>query len=456
MAKGAFYPDLFCLQLYQQNPGELQDLLKEFIEVFLTYIKQGNQNKLKDIELKLFVNYDFDSIVALGSLVHEYYHYLQYTTRTNGLLYYNCRYEQFLITKKYLEELKEFGEPLTIPLTNTSLSTNKHVKEIGKKWWNMWGPYEATIISSGLGCSQNETDNFKRHVEKNLSKDWNPEIKYSNKSDESFKRECTMELLLETEAEIVTFEVLRAYFPGKWSEVMNTITGNDPSSSSLAIPLIMEGLSQLVPFLMDYTMQSPFVSKTGLRSQVQLFFIMLDIVRDKYKGIDIQDIIKYSKEIEDLISKETGIKKTQELITEDIEVFRKINISNTSIGRMLLRCIDYRKRNPNFFIAPYAFIFIILGTMPSTMWMNFNLGILDKEQHMMGLQFGHRLSNNDLDIEILRHLLWGEHEIALRDGKYICPECEIKARYSECTGNCEFISIIKENFNIDLFTNKWI
>ena len=96
MAKGAFYPELFLIQLYHRNPDELQIFLDLHIKDFLSIVNSEGAPK---VNFKYNIpDYDLDSIIALGALVHEYYHYLQFATRVIGVNYYECRYQQFLIT----------------------------------------------------------------------------------------------------------------------------------------------------------------------------------------------------------------------------------------------------------------------------------------------------------------------------------------------------------------------
>ncbi|NOZ46843.1 MAG: hypothetical protein GXO79_08670 [Chlorobi bacterium] len=455
MAKGAFYPELFLIQLYYRNPREVQDFLDMYRKDFLKIV---DGEVIPTAGFKFNVpDYDIESVVALGSLVHEFYHYLQFTTRSLGVLYYECRYQQFLITLDFMHKIKELDKIPNFPLTHFQTDSNEKLHKLYKSWWDNWSPYQASIATGGMGDFQEEQSNFSKYIRSNLSTDFNPKFEFSNINWNGWKRDCTTSLLLETEAEIVTLEVLQYLFPDKWQEAWQKMSVNDPANCTLAEPFVTTGLSCLVPLIMDYSMQSTLFSKTkrNIISQSELFFSMIETIEDKYIGISHNDVMKFQNEILSSISTKLGIESLSEAISNKSKAFIQSGISKTSLGSMLSRTTTYRQKNSIFFTVPYPFIFIILCTIPASVWVNYNLGVLNKKQHRMDFQYGNS-PIEEFDINYIRHLLWGAREIALREDSCICPDCLIKARYENCTGDCLFNTVMTENFHFNLEKNSWI
>ncbi len=452
---------MFVLQLYLQNPGEAEGFLREFFKKLFPALEQMSRSPGKQPSEINFnpPNNNLDSAVAMGALVHEYYHYLQYTTRAVGLLFYECRYQQFLITQTCVNRLSTLQERLELPLIKAHDKANQKTRGVFDDWWNVWGPYQAAISASGLGIALDEEEHFATYVRSGLSKKWNPTIEVKTEDGQSYNREVSIDLLLETEADIVTMEVLQALFPDRWTDACDVLAGNlGPESCSLAIPFLYAGLADLIPLLMDYSMQSPMHSESGcLRSPAELFVSMFRIAKDRYSGMQRHDILKHRKEIEETIGAELGIRCPSKALSLYSEAVKNTGISKTAIGRMLLRCTKFRLDHPDYFAVPFAFIFIILVTMPSAIWVNYNLGILDIEQSRRGIRYGFLpKGREEFDAELLRLLLWGAHEIAIRNEGFICPECHIKSRWPRCSGKCGFIEVCKHNFGIDLFKQEWI
>src|SRR5207249_4399761 len=117
----------------------------------------------------------------------------------------------------------------------------------------------------------------------------------------------------------------------------------------------------------------------------------------------------------------------------------------TGFGHMLLSAMRFRAENQLVFLAPVAFVLRALTAMPSGVWVCYNSGIKDCDASRLETFHG-RLPEGakQFDVIFLRYLLWACREIAIRSGRYICPQCQISARWEQCSGDCGFVTQCRE------------
>lgn len=458
MAKGAFYPELLQMQLYMQDFSEAQSFLHDYHEDLIRPAIEAADHGLP-LPATRFCSekYSLAQVVAVGSLIHEYVHYLQYTTRNLGLLFYESRFQQYLWTHRCLRELVTQGYTPKLPLMRWFEEAGKNAPDPLQQWRKEWGAYQASVSVSGMGPPIGWDDHFGSYVRSEWEPNWFPVLTFQDANGTEDLVEMSTALLLETEADIIMISLLEALFPDLCEPACQELLGPpDPVRSSIALPLMYGGLTHLVPVIADYSMQLPFDATRTVRSPAAHFCDMLAVVKDRYAGMSLNDVCRHSGEILRRISTGVGVMSLEEAVRRSIDKTGHNSMWKTGFGRMLLSAMRFRAENQLMFLAPVAFILRVLTAIPATVWVCYNTGILGHDASRVETFHGKLPAGAEqFDVIFLRGLLWACRELAIRPGRYVCPQCQISARWARCSGDCGFVAQCREQLGIDISQAKW-
>jgi hypothetical protein len=458
VAKGAFYPELLQMQLYMQDFSEAQSFLRDYHDDLIRPAIEAAECGLPLPSTRFrSEKYSLNQVVAVGSLIHEYVHYLQYTTRNIGLLFYESRFQQYLWTHRCLQDLVAQGHSPRLPLMKWFEEEGKNAPAPLQQWRKEWGAYQAGVSVSGLGPPIGWDDHFGNHVRSEWEPGWFPIMTFEDADGTTSSVELPTDLLLETEADIIMISLLEALFPEQCEPACQELLGPpDPVRRSIALPLMHGGLTHLVPVIADYSMQLPFDATGKLRSATARFCDMLAVVKDRYAGMSLHDVCTHNQEVVKEISVQLGVMSLEETVRRSIDKTAHNGMWRTGFGRMLLNAIRFRAENQLIFLAPVAFILRVLTAMPSAVWVCYNTGIKGRDASRIETFHGKLPAGvEQFDVIFLRSLLWACREIAIRPGRYVCPQCQISARWSQCSGQCGFVAQCEKQLGIDISQAKW-
>lgn len=457
MAKGAFYPELLQMQIYMQDFNEAQSFLRDYHDFIGLAIEAADHGLPCPTTRFRSEKYSLAQVVAVGSLIHEYVHYIQYTTRNLGLFFYESRFQQYLWTQRCLRELETQNHPPQLPLMKWFEETGEDAPAPLQKWRQEWGAYQAAVSVSGMGPPIGWDDHFGDYVRSEWEPNWSPTLTIKEPDGTDSSLEMSTSLLLETEADIIVISLLEALFPDLYDPACQELLGSqDPIRRSIAIPLMYGGLTHLIPVIADYSMQLPFDTSGKVRSPASRFCDMLAVVKDRYAGMSLDDICRHYGEVVREIGAALGLMSLQDAVTRSISKTTHNGIWKTGFGSMLLGALQFRAENQLIFLAPVAFIVRLLTAMPTPVWVCYNGGVKDNEASRIETFHGKLPSGTEqFDVIFLRFLLWACRELAIRPGRYICPQCQISARWAQCSGQCGFIAQCREQLGIDIFQGNW-
>lgn len=457
MAKGAFYPELFQLQLYMEDFKEAESFLRDYYDDLIRPAAEASENGLPLPPIRFHSEkYSLDQIIAVGSFIHEYVHYLQYTTRNLGLLFYESRYQQFLWTSHCINELNIQGYPIQLPLMRW-FEKGKNIPAPLQKWRSEWGAYQGAISLSGMGPVIGWDEPFGSYFRSEFEPNWLPILEFQDENGEVESVEISTSVLMETEADIITISLLEALFPDRYKEACDELIGQSISiQRSIAFPMMYHGLTHLIPIIADYSMQLTFDASGTIKSSTAMFCDMLEIVRSRYAGISLDDVIRYNQEIVKEISTRLHVKPLEDAVKWSVNRTEHTNMYKTGLGQMLISTMQFRAKHRLMFLAPVAFILQIITALPEVVWVCYNSGILGNDASCVETFHGKLIPDKKhFDVIFLRELLWATRELALRKGQYICPQCQINARWEKCSGQCGFVAQCRKQFGIDIYETNW-
>lgn len=242
MATGCFYPELLTSQLYVENPQEMREFLNDLRAMFLAGPHDASGTYPNPEALS--GSYDLYSKVAIGSLIHEYVHLLQYTSRFVGVGLYECRFQQFLGMKECIRDLGEHCAVLPLPLLAFAENAQESQGPIGRildKWRKHWMSYQAALAASGMyGCLSTDA-RFERHVTDEFYDLQEVVTPVMRLGDQDCK--VSTRWILELEAHTTTSAFLSMLFPQESSEVVQRMSESTEGEAAAAVA--GEGLAQL-------------------------------------------------------------------------------------------------------------------------------------------------------------------------------------------------------------------
>jgi hypothetical protein len=460
MAKGAFFPELLQLHVYARDASEIQRFLLQLHDDLFAPVMRAAEEGLPCPAVPFRSrDYSLNEVVAIGSLIHEYVHYLQYTTRNLGLLFYESRYGQYQSTGSCLKELKTLNKGLRLPLIAWFEDEGSSAPAPLTKWREEWGAYQAAIATIGLGPPVGWDSAFNAYVRREFHDNWFPMTRLEQHDGTVVPIELSVGRLLETEADIVVITLLGELFPEMCDAACQELLGPpDPVQRSFALPLMYSGLTYVVPVIADYAMQLPFHTNGKLRSASAVFADMLGVVKDRYAGMSLKDTMGHRDELIKTISDDLGVMPLDVAVRTAVTNFKRGDLHKTGFGKMLLSSMRFRSEHPLLFLAPAAFLPCVLTSLPASMWVCYNEGILDGDRSRMELFHGRgvRKGREEFEVIFLRYLLWACREIAIRPRRYICPQCQINARWPHCSGECGFVSQCEAQLGINPARVEWI
>ncbi len=439
MAKGYYYPELLAIHTYSQNPGETLAYLQAYTAALRDAFSTLQAGKSAETIRLDNQGCDLDRAIAFGSLIHEYTHHLQYTTRNMGLFFYECRHQQSVWTYRCLKEMREGGVPPLIPLMKYVVSPDT-TNPILERWRDQWVAYEGGIALTGLGAWLAVQGAFPQEMPREFFAAMGV-----NRSTDDLR----WTHMLEAEAEIITGEILRETFPSIHTEARNAL-----GESEETLAFRENGIHRLIPILCDYCMQSHLVVDKRPMNPRTLFDTAVAAVEQLFAGIDYADIMKHIDEIIGTMQQATGLPPLPELLRTAEDQFTKLaTIAYTPLGALLRQGIQYRRARARWFATLPAFFVVIMHDFPVPIWHYFNSNHY-ADCPNQGTFFGH-LADEVLPVLFQRLCLWGAREIAVRPGQVVCPECRLNAMLDSCTGSCGFVNTCRDQFGIDPFKREW-
>ena len=152
MPKGHYIPELLTIQTFSTSSTEMLAYCTKHLDAISEALGTLASGQAPGPVLpKLDGNSDdVTRAVAFGSVVHEYVHHLQCTTRMLGCLFFECRHQQSVWTHHCMAALRDAGAAPSIPLLRYANPSIPHSHEIDR-WMDEWLPYEATILMTGFG-----------------------------------------------------------------------------------------------------------------------------------------------------------------------------------------------------------------------------------------------------------------------------------------------------------------
>jgi hypothetical protein len=292
MPKGAFLPELLQLHVFARDATEIQRFLQQVGDEVFAPVISAAQAGLPRPTINFRANaYSLSEVVAIASLLHEYVHYLQYTTRGLGLLFYEGRYQRYLWTRSCLQELADLKVTLRFPLIAWFEDAGSSAPAPLAEWRKGWGGYQAAIATNGLGPPVGWEEAFNEFVRREFAENWFPMTALKEPNGTVLPVELSVSRLLETEADAIVIAFLADHFPDMCAAARDELHGPpDPTRRSFALPLIHSGLTYVVPIIADYAMQLPLHTSGKLRSASAAFADMLGVVKDRYAGMSIEHI----------------------------------------------------------------------------------------------------------------------------------------------------------------------
>jgi hypothetical protein len=442
MAKGYYYPELLAVHTYSENPKETFGYLQTYTDTLReAFLALESGKPAKGVRLDGQPD-DLDRAIAFGSLVHEYIHHLQYTSRRLGLLFYECRHAQSLWTHRCLKELREENTPPLIPLMRYATSTDAP-NSILQRWREKWVEYEGLIAIIGMGTWLQVQGSFSQDIARDWFAAMGANAAFINGDQLSWAD------MLETEAEIITGEILHGTFPNVHAEARNAL-----GESKQTLIFRERGLHRLIPLLCDYCMQSRLVVENRPVNPRVLFDTAIETVEKRYAGIEYAEIVKHGAAILATVQEATGLPPLSELLATAEDEFSKLaSMASTPLGVLLQRGIQFRRTHPTWFTTLHAFLVLIMQDFPVPTWYYFNSNHYTDRPNQ-GSFFGD-LDAATLPVLFQRLCLWAAREIALRPGSIICPECRLNEARECCTGTCGFVQTCICQFSFDPCKREW-
>jgi len=459
-AKGQFIPDLLLLQSIAYHPDELKDVWKA-VEDSLSTGALPRQD------------WESDTLVAVGSWLHEFTHYLQFTTRIQGVEYYSLSSSLANRSLACVRELvrwsEETGEPFGLPLHNFAFNCQRSGKDCAviRDWFDYWFTLNTLLVMGGWSVrpsqDQRLIDFWKQ---KRDAPQLFPSITYSKSADGnevSETRDITSETVMEVEAIIVTTRILECFFPERHGEILRELHGWCDDNANVALRIMGKGLDLLVPLIADYSMQGSGLLD-GERKQIDRndfethpfscpwrFVAALDAC-ERYAGISYEDFAKHSEEIGRHVADKLGTPNADEEIRVVVNRLQEQTMPGLSdaMQKFLRAGLQLRLDHKSWFMEPFSFFPDIYRSIWLPRVLFTHGGIPDGAGYVV-FMFGPRT----LEPEEVGRLVnecyyrWAGRELAMREGPMVCPCCTIEARRGCCDGQCHFAKLVQENIGVD-------
>ena len=457
-AKGQFIPDLLLLQTSAFHPAELERAFR-FMRRSL------------DAGRALEHDFDMDSITVTASFIHELVHYLQFTSRVQGVDYYSCSTELAHASINCLKRLvtlsREEGSPVGIPLDGFARWCFRDglncepVEQWSEKFFVL-----QTILSMGLLTANPSVDRQRLQVLRRVgNKKLFPTLAFRNAEDgsQTTEKPLTPWMVLETEAFLTTAQFLELYFPGEGLQVLGDLHGEVSDDTLLGVNLRNNGLEKLVPLLADFAMQVSWRSLiTGGDfedyAMTWRFYRALDVC-DHFAGITYDETFSRREEILKHLSAKVGGPDIHAEMDKKISELRDgaVEYVERPLQRILLRNMETRRQHRKWFAVP-AFWLDAIAAEVCLQRVLFNHYGLDEDHPVLETGMGHSVLSNEerLALYVNCNRRWGGRQIATQEGDLICPECRIMFRRGRCDGKCSFSGMLKREANFDTTTMAFV
>lgn len=446
--KGQFIPDLLLLVSGFLSPGEMKQAFTFLDELFAS----GGQPKQKLSK---------DVITAFTVWVHEFTHFVQFTTRISAADYYsfstslaNYTIDASLKLKNVLSA--EAGAFLPIHKhIFRNYSNLDEVDSISKDWLEYYFGANQVLAVGGWSPRQNQ-DRLLLQTLSDNNHEMFPRLKYSNDSGENIEKQLCTETVLETEAFIVSTNVLRIYFPDSYQEILAELHPTVDEHIEFALNLISSGYEILVPVMADFAMQAASflpsyqadTKDSFQRVSIPWRFLKAMEVCRPYCGINYQDFSKHRDEILEKLSSIYSSEQEKGTITEVLALLEKHQVSgiSPSLSALLRQNIGVRLEKPSWFVSPETFLPELHAKLRLPRVKFAHRGIEEGLPYLSSMGFGENsmtpAEQGELLFDSMRR--WLGRQLAKSEGEYVCPDCLLDYRQQECSGSCFYSKYVYE------------
>ncbi len=454
--EGLFIPDLLLIRTAAFHPEEIW-------KVFRYIRKSLDANKLLEHD------FEIDELTRVGGFVHEFVHYLQFTSTVQGVDYYNTSGELAVASFKCLKDLvrlsRNEGLPFGLPLDGFAgwSSENEHKCEPIELWYQKFFILQ-NIFSMGLLTSSPYTDGellqrLKRIEDKKIF----PTYTHANDNGQKTEKTFTPWAVLEAEAFVKTTQFLHSFFPDEGLQVIENLHGDVSDEINLAFSLERLGLKNLITLMVDFAMQvSPMsmVENSGDFEEYSMTWRFFNAINacEVFAGISENDAFERRQEIVKLLRDKVGGPDITGEIEKKLHQLRngEIKFIEKPLQKILIHNLDVRHNHHGWFVGHPALLESIVYSicLQRVLWNHYGL---DENRPVLETQLGPEILNKDERLELFIHsnFRWAGKQIATRTD-IICPECQIMFGYNQCDGKCNFSSILRKEVQFDTTTKSFV
>lgn len=446
--KGQFIPDLLLLVSAFTSPGEMKDAFSYLHELFAS----GGKTKSK---------LNRDTIFAFIVWVHEFIHFIQFTTRVSGVDYYsfstslaNYSIDSAIKLKQFLSRNILNFLPIHKHITCNYKSISE-IDEISKYWLEYYLRVNRALLVGGWS-PRPEQDKILWELLSSKGIDFHPTLKYQNENDEITEKKLNTETILEAEAFIVSTNILRVYFPEHNDEIISELHPNFDENIEFALNLISNGYEMLVPIMADFSMQAASFlpnfevcsESSYQRVSVAWRFLKAMEICEQYRGINYHDFMTHNKEICEKFNKAFGNEDINNHVNDVVKLLNSFNVSgiSRSLSLLLSHNIKVRLNSPNWFYAPETYLPEIHAKLHLPRVKFSHRGVNENSAYLYSMGFGEKSMSDSDQGELLFDCIrrWLGRQLSKTDGMYICPDCLLDYRQEECNNSCFYSKSVNE------------
>lgn len=450
---GQYTPDLhtvFC----PEHPYTLTEAWKDIINSFY-------QGKLPQN------SHSTETLTNLAAWIHEYTHFIQYSTRLLGLEYLTYSNVIALTTNKAVKSYQR-----TRRSNHPFLPLHKHLFEefrtldewpnILKDWMGLW--LKGSIHLSILGLSPMPTQHRDIHgfIEQHFPHVTRPryvrKAEHDSNNTQEIVSDITTESVLEVEAFISSVMFMRLAFPDRTQEVISSLHPHIDADTNLALNILENGQGALVPVLSDFALQviaDPEPSSISQRlenyQEYQPAFRFMHGLSalERYTGIEVHEIEKHSEDIIRLLAREVGPSGTRDDIHKAAISLTSNNDSSFSADEALFlqKNLLVRAGNPSWFFAPTIFWTDIFQNLRIPFVKCSHTRIPDGISYLSASSFGRGDTppHEHFGLLISTYMRWCGRELHKSYGRMVCPVCffDHHDQPGSCSMQCQFSTVAR-------------
>ena len=414
-------------------------------------------------------------LIGLTGFIHEALHFVQFTSRLQGIEYYSATNDLARASIHCFKQLVNCArsEGLTIGLPLAGFANLSHqegpIAEIMAAWSSKYGIIETELAVGLRADSLWAKPDLLQALNLAGGRHFFPELSLAPDgagSSADGQWLLTPQRVLETEAAFGTLQLLATCFPDRQAEVVNGLHDDSSDDTRLCVHLMERGLAALIPLLADFSMQCTWrnVARGWDMQQCSVVWRFWNGLSacETYAGITLDEVYSRRNEILTHVEKELAVPAIQ----DDLAYWHKMITKGAaggfdlepSLRRLLVHNLRCRIEHPSWSTAPALWIDQILGTLCVPLVLFSHQG-LSRNSDVLEIGIGEPLLSNDERLELFLRgsWRWAGRELAVRRRKLRCPWCDVLFKWpSGCNGRCPFSNFLSEEFGFDPSTAEFV